>query len=540
MKKTIKINISGLVFNIDEDAYDRLNKYLDKLHMRYRGTQGESEILADIESRIAEIFQSRSSDEKQVINIDDVDAAIAILGEPEEFADMDEGEAEAETENVNTDGNEGNGRKYYSGGRRRLYRDPDSHAIGGVCSGVGEYFGIDPVIIRVLFVVFSLIWGTGLLIYILLWIVIPEAKTTAEKLEMKGERINVSNIEKSIRHEYEGVRENIKNIPNTKAYRQTRSGMNSFGRTLGQIILTFIKVIGIIIGASFIIAGIALLIGIIGGLLAGQTWLMGDLLDWNSFSMPQVLGLFVDESVAIMAIICVLLVIALPIMGLIYGGVKMLFPFRAHDRAIGFSSFGIWVVAIVLLAIFALTEGVKYNEVERVEENVELNTPSNKLYFMVAQSEFKDPDFIKMDFGYHRELRITEDGRNLIILGMPVVDIVKSYNDKPELSIKKESRGVNETAAERFANRIEFAYTLRDSFLIIDPYFRLGKEEKWRSQELELVLSLPIGYRIFLDESAKEYLSGVDNQENLWSKHMAGHEWIMEEKGLKRLSEDTD
>lgn len=316
--------------------------------------------------------------------------------------------------------------------------------------------------------------------------------------------------------------------------------MNSLGRALGQIIMAFIKIIGIIIGASFVLVGIALLIGIIGGLLAGQTWLMGDLLDWNEFNMSQVLGLFVDESVAILAIICVLLVVALPIIGLIYGGMKMLFPFRAHDRAIGFSSFGIWIVALIMLSVFALTEGVKYSEVERVVENIEIDTPTNKIYFMVAQSEYQDPDFIELDFGYHRELRIAEENKNLIILGMPVVDIVKSSNEKPELRIRKESRGVNDVAAERFANRIQFAYTMRDSFLIIDPYFRLGEEEKWRSQKLELVLSLPIGYRIFLDESAREYLSGVDNQEHLWSKRMVGQEWIMEENGLKRLSQNMD
>ncbi len=538
MKKTIKINISGLVFNIDEDAYDHLSKYLDKLHMRFRGTQGESEILADIESRIAEIFQSRSDNEKQVINIDDVLAVIGILGEPEDFADMDDDENE--NDNAEGEKEEYKGRKYYSGGRKRLYRDPESNVAGGVCSGIGEYFGIDPVILRVLFVVFFLVWGTGLLVYILLWIAIPEAKTTAEKLEMKGERINVSNIEKSIRHEYEGVKENIQNIPNTKAYKRTRSGLGSLGRTLGQIIVTFIKVIGIIIGASFVIAGIALLIGIIGGIVAGQTWLMGDLLDWNEFSVHQVLGLFVDESVAILAIICVLLVIGLPILGLIYGGVKLVFPFRAHDRAIGVSSFGIWIIALVLLAIFALSEGVKYNEVERVVENVELDTPTDKLYFMVAKSDYNKPDYFKMDFGYHQEVRISEEKNKLIILGMPVVDIVKSNNDKPELILKKESRGVNDLAAERFANSIEFGYTIRDSFLIIDPYFRLGEEEKWRGQELDLVLKLPIGYRIFLDESTKEYLSRVSNQENLWSKRMIGEEWIMEENGLRRLSKETD
>lgn len=533
MKKTIKINISGLVFNIDEDAFDRLSKYLDKLQRRYSGTPGGSEILADIESRIAEIFQSRSSDEKQVINIEDVEAVVAILGEPEEFADIEEDEDQDPDAGTHE-------RPHYSGGRRRLYRDKDNNIVGGVCSGVGEYFGVDPVIVRILFVIFVLLWGTGLLIYILLWLVIPEAKTTAEKLEMKGENINVSNIEKSIRREYDDVKENIKNIPKTQAYKRTRSGVSSFGRAIGQIVKAFIKIIGIIIGASFVLVGIGLLIGIIGGLLAGQTWLMGDLLHWNEFNVLQVLGLFVDESVAILAIICVLLLVAIPIMGLIYGGVKLLFPFRAHDRAIGFSSFGVWIVALVLLSIFALSEGVKYSDVERVTEEIELTNESNKLYFMVGKSEYTDPDFINIDFGYHQEFRITEEGRDLVILGMPVVDIVKSSDDIPELRIRRESRGVNNVAAERFARDIEFGYTIRDSFLIIDPFFRLGKEEKWRGQELRLVLSLPVGYRIYLDESSREYLSGVRNQENMWSERMVGKEWIMEEEGLKRLSKETD
>lgn len=532
MKKTIKINISGLVFNIDEDAYDRLSKYLDKLQNRFRGTPGEGEIMADIEARIAEIFHSRISDEKQVVILADVDAAIAILGEPEEFAEMEEGEEAFESQ--------ARERNFYSGGRKRLYRDPDGKIIGGVCSGVGEYFGIDPVIFRILFVVFFLVYGTGLLVYILLWLVIPEAVTTAEKLEMKGERINVSNIEKSIRREYEGVKENLRNIPDSQAYKRTRSGVSTLGRTLGQIIVTFIKVIGIIIGGSFVIAGIALLVGVIGGLVAGQTWLMGDLFDWQQFSLPQVLGLFVDESVAILAIICVLVLIAVPILGLIYGGVKLLFPFRANDRAIGFSSFGIWVVALILLAVFATSEGVKYNDIERVTDKVVLKTSGDKLYFMVGNSEYREPENLRMNFGYHQDLQIAEDGKKLIILGMPVIDIVKSTKDFPELILNKESRGVNDDAARRYAEQIQYGYSLKDSFLIVDPYFRLGKEEKWRDQELEVVLNLPVGFRIFLDESSRDYLTGVRNQEDLWSEYMVGQEWIMEENGLRRLSKDTD
>ena len=532
MKKTIKINISGFVFNVDDDAYDRLKAYLDKLQSRFAGTPGDEEIMADIEARIAEIFQSRTGDDKDVVNSEDVEAAIGILGEPEDISGLEDGDEIFEEEPQR--------RHHHSNGRRRLYRDPDSHVIGGVCGGVGEYFGIDPVIVRIIFVVFFLAWGAGFLVYILLWLVLPEARTTAEKLEMKGERINVENIEKSIRKEYIGIKDNFKNIPESETYQRTRRGANSFGRAIGQILVTFIKVIGIIIGVTFIIAGVSLLIGILGGLIAGHTWLMGDVFQWQEFSAPQVLGLFVDESVALLALICIVVIIAVPVLGLIYGGVKLLFPFRAHDKAIGFSSFGVWVVAIVLLAIFALSEGVKYNDYERVIDKVELKTPSDNLYFMVAKGEYENKEVIEMDFGYHKDLQIIEDGRELKILGVPVVDIVKTNDRYASMTIKKESRGVNELAAERFAEQMEFGYTIRDSFLIIDPYFELGDESKWRGQELELVLNLPVGYRIFLDESAREYLSGVRSIEGRWSKNMVGEEWIMKEEGLQSLSELED
>ena len=119
---------------------------------------------------------------------------------------------------------------------------------------------------------------------------------------------------------------------------------------------------------------------------------------------------------------------------------------------------------------------------------------------------------------------------------MPVVDIEKTNRTAPYLTIRKESRGVNELAAERFAEQIQYGFTERDSFLIIDPYFELGKEDKYRGQEVDVVLYLPVGYRVFIDESSRDYLSGVDNQEDLWSEYMAGDEWIMEDAGLKRVS----
>jgi len=217
-----------------------------------------------------------------------------------------------------------------------------------------------------------------------------------------------------------------------------------------------------------------------------------------------------------------------------------LFPFRAHDKAIGLGSLGVWIVALVFVAIFGASEAMKYNESERVIQKVDMEFPEKNLYLMVAETEYNYPKQMQMHFGYRHEMRVSEQGDNLVLLGMPTLDIVKSYDSIPELAIKRESRGVNDNVALRNAQQIQFNYTIRDSLLIIDPFFRLGKDEKWRDQELELTISLPVGYRIFLDESTREYLQGVDNQEDLWSEHMVGYAWTMEDRGLTRVDKDTD
>ncbi|MCK9326452.1 MAG: PspC domain-containing protein, partial [Bacteroidales bacterium] len=193
MKKTIKVNLGGIVFQLDEDAYDLLREYLDRLEARFSQLAGGNEILNDIEVRMAELFSLRLTSEREVVNLTDAREVTAIMGDPAEIGD---GEEEPEVESTTT--HSGSYRR-----RRRFYRDPDNQVIGGVCSGLGAYFNLDPVIIRVLFVMFTLAYGTGLLVYLILWIGMPEARTSAEKLEMHGEEINVLNIERRVRQDYD-------------------------------------------------------------------------------------------------------------------------------------------------------------------------------------------------------------------------------------------------------------------------------------------------------------------------------------------------
>jgi phage shock protein PspC (stress-responsive transcriptional regulator) len=195
MKITVSINLGGYSFNIDEDAYGELKRYLKNLEMHFAGEESSSEILSDIETRMAELFRARMTAYKQVITIEDVREAITILGTPEDISD-----AEGPTDHE----------KFSSPGYHRIYRDPDNRIIGGVCAGMGVYWDMDPIILRVIFAVLVLAGGLGGLVYLILWIVIPEAKTTAQKIEMKGNPVNIHNIKDSVKKEFDNVRRKMK------------------------------------------------------------------------------------------------------------------------------------------------------------------------------------------------------------------------------------------------------------------------------------------------------------------------------------------
>jgi len=195
MKITVSINLGGYSFNIDEDAYSELKRYLRNLELHFAGEESSSEILSDIETRMAEIFRSKLTSFKLVISIEDVHHAISVMGTPEDISDND-GKSARE--------------KFSTPGYHRMYRDTDNRIIGGVCAGMGAYWDIDPVIIRIIFVALILAGGIGAIVYIILYIVLPEARTTAQKIEMKGDPVNIHNIKDAVKKEFDTVRKNMK------------------------------------------------------------------------------------------------------------------------------------------------------------------------------------------------------------------------------------------------------------------------------------------------------------------------------------------
>jgi len=261
MKKTININLAGFVFYIDEDAYETLQKYLNNIRTYLGNTEGREEIIDDIESRIAELFSEK---QKQVITLIEVNEVIEVMGQPEDYMSEEEPEEKAAGQQSN----------------KRLYRDPDSTVLGGVCSGVGHYLNIDAVWIRLIFL--AMVWsGLSILFYFILWAIIPKAETTAQKLEMKGKAATFSNIEDYVRKGYENVKDDFKNVDFKGAGEKAKQGASGFFAFLGELIsklfsalgkvLSFIaNILGKLLGVIILITTVALIIALTVSFIIGS------------------------------------------------------------------------------------------------------------------------------------------------------------------------------------------------------------------------------------------------------------------------------
>lgn len=204
MNKVFTINLGGTPFTIDEDAYEHLDRYLKAIHLHFKASEGYEEITGDIEARLAELF-IESLNSRKIVTIKDVKYGISIMGRPEEFGASSDIDDEETYENSHSDSTK---RSFQPG--KRLFRDMDDSLVGGVAAGISAYLGIaDPLWVRIAFVVLTFTSGFGFLVYGILWAIVPEATSAADRLAMKGEPINFSNIGKIIEEELENIGEKV-------------------------------------------------------------------------------------------------------------------------------------------------------------------------------------------------------------------------------------------------------------------------------------------------------------------------------------------
>jgi len=526
MKKTFTINISGSIFHIDDDAFEKLQRYLHMLN-RHFGTATEGqEILQDIEARIAELFLEKTENKAEVVTDAMVDEVIARMGRPEDFSEPSEEEPSAAQPGTAPEGE--------TQVRRRMYRDGDSRVLGGVCSGMAAYFNMDTVIMRVIFfLLFFLIGPFNLLLYLILWIVVPKAKTTAQRLEMKGKEATVSNIEKSIKEEMNEVGENYNKFMNSPSNEKGQSRIDRFGDVVGSALRVVLRVIVLLFGATLIICGIASLIGFVTSMAIGHSFLHGGpwSFGWDSdINMTNLLNYFVSPGAYTVSLIAVSLLVGIPILLVLFIGTKLLFRYKTNNKMIGLGTFGLWLVALVVLIMVGVNQVGNFGKQssQTISQKVDCTT-CKTLYLETTDDLYKSliENHVSLD-----RMKIAMVNGKEKLLGHPRFTIEKSSSGEYLLLIKKQSRGSSSEDAQKNVEQIEYNFSQKDSTLRLDPYYFLKEKAQWRDQDVSMILKVPEGKSVYLNNNLSDIINDIDNTENMWDGDMMGKTWIMTANGL--------
>ncbi|MEW6470443.1 MAG: PspC domain-containing protein [Bacteroidota bacterium] len=529
MKKTITMNLSGIVFHIEEDAYEVLSNYLNTIKSYFRDSDGRDEIMADIESRIAELLSEKINTGKQAVLMSDVNEVIAQMGKPEDFAG--EGTGSEKKEEGAAAETPGEGRR-----RRRVFRDPDGKIIGGVCSGIGSYFDIDPLWLRLGWVAVTLLGGAGILIYIIMWIVIPEARTTAEKLEMRGEPVNVNNIRKNIEEEMEHLKRKMKDIE-----KDAKNFGNSFKKkhapeAADKLVDFSTSVFGSIIRAigKFLAFMLIVVCAVIMVLFISSLFGFGDFGDISINELSDLL--FVNTSQSDLALLGILLFIGVPLLMLIYGGARALFGIKGKNRIVSLTSSGFWVAGLLIIIFIGYNVANDFSEQSKVRNEQALAPAGCDTFYLRVRP---DPRLEGEDsrFSHHVEdgYGFMDDGEMKLFYGIPRVDIQQSNDSLFHLVVTTYARGADKKAALERVKKISYEVAQTDSLLEFKPLFEIDKADKWRMQEVRVVLYVPRGKTVFLAKNMKEVIHDIENVTDTYDEEMVNRRWIMTGEGLACL-----
>ncbi len=530
MNKTLTINISQIVFHIDENAFEALSKYLNTIKSYFNNNISRDEIITDIEARIAEIFSAKINASKQVITQTDVDEMIAIMGNPEVFKN-------AEEFDQNTNNTQSNSFNENTNKTKRIFRDPDDKVIGGVCSGIGAYFGIDPIWLRLAFAIAFFIFGTGFLFYLLLLVVIPKAKTTAEKLEMRGEKVNINNIEKKIKEEFDDIKKTFNNKDN-EWVKATSTFFSKLVAVLEQLLHGIVRIFAVIIGYVFIVVGLIVLIVFLLGIFGNSAYISIDDLDVWTLNLSQSLDLFFANSIQLLlSKIALLLLIGIPLLMLMYRGIRILFKIKSKQIWIGRLSSVLWVTGLLTsIYLFAVMSN-EFKQRSSVKDRINFGTGTINTVHLQLPDDFKwnlEKDEEDIDWDNYRlngwVFRIkNEDGFSFLT---PQIDIQKSNTDSFQLLLIRTAKGKTKKQALSRAESIIYNYTIQDSTIVFNPTFELKPEEKWRAQQVKIIIKVPIGKSVFIDKKMRPLIYDIDNVTNTYDGDMINHKWTMRSNGL--------
>ena len=505
MNTTVTIHLAHTLFHIDSDAFALLKNYLNKLEKSFAQTEGKQEILEDIEVRIAELFSQYTIREGYVISEKNVNDVIEILGSPEDIS-------EEETQEEST--------KSYA--QKKLYRDTDERIIGGVASGLGHYFGIDRVWIRLILIILILSSIGGVVfVYILLWALIPEAKTTSEKIRMRGEPVNISNIEKKIKEGLDDVTQKVKSVDYSKVGDDLKKKSIKFSEMLERLILLLVSIASKIIGFFMILFSTIVLIG-----LLFSVTIFGFI---SSIEIPpEILFLTMNTDLPLSAFSLLLLFgVGIPFTFIFVLGLRLLTSKRKlMNNSTKYTLGVIWITTLLLISFTIAREFRSNAFTARTTQNelIDMNT--------------KDTMRIRMNtVQYDNEILIfnathliynDEDELNLLLDEIRL-NITQSKDDKTQLRIEKKAKGRNQKRARENANAISYPFEYYNKNLLLDNQWLASIAQARNEQQVRLNLEVVEGQYLYIDRDFSSLMyRGIKNDQNYSRRKIAGHLWKME------------
>lgn len=503
MNKTVSINLGGLFFHIDEDAYQKLNRYFDAIR-RSLTPDGKDEIMSDIEGRIAELLSEKLKNDKQVVSLREVDEVIAVMGQPEDYR-LDEDTAQKSSSRSFVPG-------YNPIRTRKFYRDGDKAMVGGVCAGLAHYFRIDPLWIRILFIISLFVsFGTSIFVYLLLWILIPKAITTTEKLEMTGEPINISNIERKVREEIETVGERIQNVDYEKLGANARHEASRVGNGLGNVFSAIFKAFAKVIGAIIAITSaigigslvVMLIVALFTSSMASGEWRpVSDIVNFSETPLwiIALTGFFVA---------------AIPLFALFLLGLKILVDnLKQIGNVTRYTLTVVWIVALIALIWIGLRQASQLSSEGKSVFKEEI--PHNMADTL--HIKFRYNDYFTKSVHYNTDFRFTQDaeGNDVIYSNDIALYILKTDEARPFLQIEKISWGASSTEARKRAEKINYGFEIEGNNLILDNYLLTDMQNKFRNQKVEVFLYLPEGTVFHPDMSVQQYDNTDNDFFDLW------------------------
>lgn len=527
MNKTIIININGIVFHIEEDAYEVLRSYMTDVKRHFANEEDSNEITTDIENRIAEMFNEILAREvRQVIVTSDVTNVITQMGTIEDFETEAEHAGSFADQNFTAD--------------RKLFRDTDDHLLGGVCSGIANYFDVDTVWIRLAFAIFTFLGGSGIAIYIILWIIVPKAVTRADKMAMKGERLDLKGFVKNFEEEVKNVHHSLNKAGEHAQpfVYKVRDFVGDFFEHFKYFLLgtgrVFLKVIGIAI--------LLVCLGFIVAATVGLTFILAQGRDvFHIFPFSIVNDRYDVIYFSAFA------VAAIPLLAIIMLTLRVIFSRNVMGRSTSYTFLIIWIVALSLLGYYSSKVAADFKEAAAFSQTIDIKTPANNTYFL----KLNDVKYLSKEDSI--QLDINDRFKGTVILNEGDEDEINNRHESkpqsvniyieradvatPTLVESYSARGNTYQDALKNARNTSYFFAQKDSVLTFDRTLKVPFNALWRNQEVKLTLKVPQNATLVIDRKLDRYIENVSlwecNRDNGRDDRSATATFIMTTDGLQ-------